>query len=305
MKEKTKGVIYIATGKRYVDEALVSAASLKKHIPNLPITLFTDVDVKSKYIDNVVKINNPKYTFEDKVRYINKSPYDYTIYLDTDTYLCDDVSELFDLFDKFDMAIARFPMEEGSNINGIPKSFVLLDTGIILFKKSSKTKKFFLNWAKLYQSVKKGSVNLGFIKKNKSQWIKKGIHDAPIFSKIIYNSKIRFTTLTKGYYFRGKCGFVNSKVKIIHYRRRDFNLIDKTINSSLAPRIYLWQDGKLHVFGMPKNNPEESKRIKAYISGGDHKDHSKDLVNYLNKIMGVWGIFLKKYFPKVYYLLKR
>ncbi|GAI43356.1 unnamed protein product, partial [marine sediment metagenome] len=154
--KKTRGVIYIATGENYVNEALASAASLKKHMPNLPVTLFTDIDVKSKYIDNVVKINNPKYTFEDKVRYISKSPYNYTLFLDTDTYICDDFSELFDLLDRFDIAVSKLPLRKLSNIKDIPKSFMLLDSSIILFKKSPKTQKLFSNWLKLYLRDKKG-----------------------------------------------------------------------------------------------------------------------------------------------------
>ncbi len=312
MVQKIRGVVYIATGKKYVDEALVSAASLKRHMPNLPVTLFTNELVDSDLFDNIIKIDNPKFGSEDKVRYINESSYDYTLFLDTDTYICDDISELFDLLNRFDMAIAHVTMKRESNIKGIPKSFVVLDTGIILFKKSSKVRDLFSNWLKLYlRDKKRGHMNLPNIILIK-EWIeslkkrkRRRIRDAPSFNEVIYNSEIRFATLTKEYYFRGKCGFVNWKVKIIHCRRRDFNLIDKTINSKFLPRIYIWSDRKLNVFGLSKNNPEESKRIKAYINGKDPRNHFKDLVNYPNKIIGVSGIFLKKYFPKVYYLLKR
>ncbi len=249
MKKTTKGVIYIATGEKYIEEALISATSLKKHMPNLSVTLFSDIDVKSKYLDNVIKIKKPKYSFEDKVRCVSKSPYDRTLFLDTDTYICDDVSGLFDLLDRFDMAIAHFPMKRESNIKGIPKSFVLLDTGIILFKKSLQVKTLFSEWLKLYNLDKKrGSTRLNSGFKNKFKLKKKGIPNAFIFNEIIYNNKIRFVTLTKEYDFRAKCGFVNCKVKILHNRTWDFGLIERIINSNHSPRVFIWSLGRLHVF---------------------------------------------------------
>lgn len=256
MKKKTKGVIYIATGKNYVNEVLVSAASLKKHMPDLSVTLFSDLDVKSSYFDTVIKIKNPAYGFEDKVRNIGKSPYDYTLFLDTDTYVCDNFSELFDLLDRFDIGITKFSLRKLSHLKGIPKSFMLIDSGIILFKKSSETKKLFFDWLKLYlRDKKREHINLpnkkeirkwveGFRRRNKNA----GIPDAPSLNEAVYNSKLRFMTLTGDYDFRGQLGFVNGKVKIIHMRKKNFDLINKIINSKVSQRVYIWCGEKLYVF---------------------------------------------------------
>lgn len=253
---KSIGVVYVATGRQFVDEALVSAVSLKKHMPDLPVTLFTDIDVKSKYIDRVIKIKKPTYTFEDKVKYIGKSPYDYTLYLDADTYVCDDFSELFDLLDRFDMGITKFSLRKLSHLKGIPKSFMLIDSGVILFKKSSKTKKLFSDWLKLYlRDKKRDHINLPN-KKEIRKWVEEfrrrnknaGIPDAPSLNEAVYNSELRFITLTRDYDFRGQLGFVNGKVKIIHMRKMDFNLINKIINSKVSQRVYIWCGEKLYVF---------------------------------------------------------
>ncbi len=250
---KYMGVVYIATGKNCVDEVLISAASLKKHMPDLSVTLFSDIDVKSKYFDNVIKIKEPKYSFEDKVRYISKSPYDLTLFLDNDTYICDDVSGLFDLLDRFDIAAAHVP-SIGDLVKNIPESFTSFNNGVVAFKKSSKTKLFFSNWLKLYLRDKKRShinaVDLKIIEKSfqKKLHKKKGIRSQASFKEALYNSNLRIATLTRIYNFKGKCGFVHGKVKIIHGHRRNPDLIEKIINSKLLPRVYIWGNKELKVF---------------------------------------------------------
>ncbi len=287
MKKKTKGVIYIATGKKYVDEALVSAASLKKHMPALPVTLSTDIDIKSKYIDNVVKINNPKYTFEDKVRYIGKSPYYYTLYLDSDTYVCDDFSELFDLLYKFDVSATHNYGERGikRRYSGkkVTKSFAPFNSGIILFKKSPKTKKLFSNWLRLYLRDKRKNLSEPHHKKT----ARDRLNDQPSFREALYESDVRISTLATNYNLMGLEGFANDKIKIIHYRRGLFGPIEKTLNSSLSPRIYLWRDKKLYVFEAPKFNPKASEKINEFIRINNSRYN-------LNKRLGFLRTFIKK-----------
>ena len=60
----TKGVIYVvydATGtNKFYNECLYSIKTLKKHNPNLPITVFSDIDIKNDLIDNIVIIPRNK-----------------------------------------------------------------------------------------------------------------------------------------------------------------------------------------------------------------------------------------------------
>ncbi len=249
MKKTTKGVIYIATGEKYINEVLVSAASLKKHMPNLSITLFSDLDVKSSYFDKIIKIKDPVYDFEDMVRWMYRSPYDYTLYLDSDTYICDDFSELFDLLDRFDIAAAHVPLGKGPHIKGVSESFESFNGGVILFKKSSRMEWFFSEWLRLYlKDKKKGHSNLAnttLIKADKELYRKrmnpKGVFNEPSLKEALYKSSLRLVTLTKVYDFRGRCGYVNGAVKIIHTRRGNFDSIEKIINHFIGPRLYMWK----------------------------------------------------------------
>ena len=53
-----KGIIYIVVGDiKYLKQCIFSATSLKKHCPDIPITLFTDnLEVKASCFDEVKTI---------------------------------------------------------------------------------------------------------------------------------------------------------------------------------------------------------------------------------------------------------
>ena len=50
----SRGVIYIASGKSYIEEAIQSASSLKSKMPDMNITLFSSENIKSAFFDNVM-----------------------------------------------------------------------------------------------------------------------------------------------------------------------------------------------------------------------------------------------------------
>ena len=146
-----KGVLYICHGKRYTDEACLSAKSLKKFCPDIHITMFADVDTQSKYIDDV-KIINPQ-TIRSKVYTIYDSPYDQTLFLDTDIIFNYRVDDVFDLFDKYDIALAHDLARKREKFSKvmpeygiIPYAFSELNTGVIAFRKCTAVKDLFEKW---------------------------------------------------------------------------------------------------------------------------------------------------------------
>ncbi|ABG50700.1 hypothetical protein Tery_1401 [Trichodesmium erythraeum IMS101] len=75
----SKGVIYIATGEKSINEALISASSLKDKIPDLPITLFSIEEVNYQVFKKVILINNLQYGWIDKIEYIPQTPSEETL----------------------------------------------------------------------------------------------------------------------------------------------------------------------------------------------------------------------------------
>ena len=230
------GIVYIATGKKYIDEACRSATSLKKNMPNMPITIFSSEDVKSPDFDEVVIIKEPTYGFYDKVAHIYASPYDNTLFLDTDTYICDDFSEIFALLKNFDIATAHAPVRITYQINGTPNSFPEMNTGVILFKKSPQTDKLFDNWLVLFKEQMEQAV--------------KPPHDQPAFREALFKSQLKVTTLTPEYNCRFIIPtFVSGKVKILHGRCDDLSLVATEINSKTIPRFFVLKSS-LQSFGV-------------------------------------------------------
>ncbi|RQH40797.1 hypothetical protein D5R40_16340 [Okeania hirsuta] len=221
---KSIGVIYIATGERFIREACESVASLKAQMPNMPVTIFASKDIKNSNFDQVVVIEKPDYNHVDKIKYMYASPYDYTLFIDTDTYISANFSEIFTLLDKFDLGVAHAPCNIRGFVNGIPESFQQLNTGVILYKKSPQIEEFFAKWLTLYK-------------------LPHG--DQPTFREILYNSQLRIATLPPEYNCRFPFpGAVSGTVKILHGRHKNLPLVAEKINSSKRLRVIKPQEFK-------------------------------------------------------------
>jgi lipopolysaccharide biosynthesis glycosyltransferase len=157
----TEGILYIAYNKHpnanHIKEAIVSAKSIKAIHPDIHITLFTDVDPGTKCFDTVkiVKVTGVRL----KQVYLYDSPYDRTLFLDSDTKLVNRIDGIFDLLDRVDMAAALDHVRKDpkksrvySDYANIPDSFSEFNSGVILFKKSPVVKKFFEMWRMNYKT---------------------------------------------------------------------------------------------------------------------------------------------------------
>ena len=148
-----QGVIYVATGEKFVALAAKSAISLKTHCPGLPVHIFTECDTVSyDCFDSATKISDPH--FRSKVDHMYKTPYQKTLFLDADTRICEDITPLFDLLERCDMAMAHEPSRRADRMKqypgSIPHSFAPLNSGVILFKKTDPVISFLKEWGKNY-----------------------------------------------------------------------------------------------------------------------------------------------------------
>ncbi len=114
-----KGIIYIAVVKdgRKEEQAIhsqlrmarQSAISMKEVHHDLPITLFTNLPTEPNDLvlfDNIVRSESPLGNlWAYKHKCLQESPYDRTLHIDADTYIMDEIHEVFDVLDRFDFAI--------------------------------------------------------------------------------------------------------------------------------------------------------------------------------------------------------
>lgn len=155
------GVVYIAFNKHkkvnHIHELLYSLKTLKNKHPEVPTTVFSDEEIQSSLIDNLVKV--PINSFRKKQDFLPLSPYDTTLYMDTDTAVVGDLSDLFRITERFDLAACFDYLREDKNkaagfeeYGNIPTSFSELGGGVIIFKKSKITDNFFKVWKKNYSN---------------------------------------------------------------------------------------------------------------------------------------------------------
>jgi len=72
----SKGYFYIVTGKKYRDEMLVSFQQLRQHT-KLPICIASD-EKPAIECDHFIHITDPKFTYQDKVLNLDRTPFDET-----------------------------------------------------------------------------------------------------------------------------------------------------------------------------------------------------------------------------------
>lgn len=147
------GIIYIAFKNAFVKEAKLSAESVKR-FTDIPITLFTDRHIDCEYIDEI-KIIKPDH-IRSKVDYISESPYKKTLYLDSDTLIARNISDMFEVLDRFDVGVTHDYARKRENYCNIPEykkipySFSEVNGGIMAFNDSDRVKTFFKLWKKYF-----------------------------------------------------------------------------------------------------------------------------------------------------------
>jgi len=235
----SQGAIYIVTkDPRYTTMLLNSVASLKRAMPDLPVTVFSQFPIESALLERVIPVAGSEDGFYDKTLFMRLTPYERTLFVDADIHIVDPVPELFTILDQFDCAATH---EEYLNTDwwnryprpDIPASFPEFNTGIVAYKRSLRMSRVLEDWAKLYQS---------FIAQNPGT----KINDQPFFRAAVYFNDLRVATLTREYNckFRGQ-GYLNGRVKILHGHVR-YQLEDKfvgkardVLNASTKPRVYI------------------------------------------------------------------
>lgn len=155
----TQGVLYVATGEKYVQAAMRSARTSLRHCPGLPIHLFTDSPAYALYFQynvypfsSVGIIKNPHH--RSKADYIVHSPYERTLFLDTDTAINADIRGMFQILDRFDIAMTHAHHRSLSRLQRwrvkLPDAFPEFNTGVVLFRKTPAVVQCLGEWGRYF-----------------------------------------------------------------------------------------------------------------------------------------------------------
>lgn len=209
------GILYVATGEKYIKAAIRSAQRVIKFCPGLPIRLYSNYrdydfhfDQSPHPFSSVAEVTNPHR--RSKVDYLSATPFERTLYLDTDTALNADIRQVFKVLDRFDVAACHAPRRNSAGRMEkwraeIPDAFPQFNGGVILYKKSPAVLKFLEDWSTAFHEA-------GFRK------------DQVTLRELLWLSDLRIATLPPEYnirYMKYHYLWAKSEAtsKIFHLRR--------------------------------------------------------------------------------------
>jgi len=215
----TNGILYVATGDEFIRQATISAEYIDSVI-DLPIAIITDHKIDADVFDEIIIDPDPTYSYIDKARNLHRSPFEKTLFIDSDVYILSNVGELFELLDDFEMAAAIDPNEAALRYRGLqyfeelPVSVPEYNTGVLAYQKSSSTFELCNTWVE------------NFSKQHHTDQIS--------FRRSLANTDIQFTSLSPLY----NCLIdypmqVTGEVKIIHDVSRTFLTEELELNADI------------------------------------------------------------------------
>jgi len=219
MSNQIPTIVYCATREKDIKEAELSIKSVRKIYPSIEIILCTSfLDYQNKEIDYIQILKNKHDSFLDKISTLIEVKRKNILFLDGDTLLLDKVDDLFKILNQFDLAVAHAPNRWTVKLKQVPDAFPEFNTGVLLLKKNRRIRNLLKKW---YNAYKK-DLNMGKDFPSKDQ---------PAFRKSLFESSVRFTTLTPEYNCRFSMGaMVSHNVKLLHGRSNDFDYIIENIN---------------------------------------------------------------------------
>lgn len=142
------GVLYISADDKYLTEAKRSAQSVKNQMPDTPTAIITETSSPGGVFDVVIERDDLKSSVVDKSDHIHRTPFDRTLYLDTDTYVTQPLDDIFDVLDHYDIATA---LEKGEHYDiALPPSVAHRQGGVIAFNNTQAVMELFELWRKIY-----------------------------------------------------------------------------------------------------------------------------------------------------------
>ena len=180
---ETIGVIFAATGKDYTELAARAAQSVKDSCPGLEVDLFTDQRADMPVFDRIHQLEDP--WRRSKIDAMMHSRFDKTLYLDADVFVIADIRDVFEVLDRFDMAIAHDPIRNGKRCQTfwrkqIPNAFPQFNSGVIALRRNPKVVAELQSWS-------------AAVRENDFE------RDQPVLRELIWDSDLRVATLPQEY----------------------------------------------------------------------------------------------------------
>jgi hypothetical protein len=144
------GILYAYSGSRFTAECRAAIASVRK-TSSLPIALVSDVEDLRQEVDAFIPMEQPEGSYLDKVRALLRSPFEHTLFLDSDTLVTTDVRVLFALPAHIDLAACYDPLgftpcTDTPALDLRREPVPEFNSGVIFYRRTVATERFFAAW---------------------------------------------------------------------------------------------------------------------------------------------------------------
>jgi hypothetical protein len=153
------GILYVAVKQdRYVEEALLSADSVKQRFPRLSIVLFTDrpqhalcASDRFDAIEAIASATGFGSTWAEgllsRAHCLSRTPYTRTLHLDTDTrVITEELPSLFAMLEEFDVAMAETATDDSYSRHHFGRR--MFNGGLVLYRRNERVWAWLEAWAK-------------------------------------------------------------------------------------------------------------------------------------------------------------
>ena len=244
-----RGVVYACSHPQWLGEAIVSAQSVRHHMPDLRRQLFITTDLLKAagggvhdHFTDVIPLEKLVHDHRPRFEATLQTDLDQAVILDGDTLIVEPAYELFELLDRFDIGVAQAPqylspravaMDLYAHLPKVSLAQPEWNAGVIVARPDERFRAMIREWSRLFGI----SRALGFEM------------DQAAFRSAMVMSDLRIATLPNNYNFRAHVSQgVAGTVKILH-AHGDLKAIARTINANLQMRAYGPRSDLIHGFG--------------------------------------------------------
>ena len=255
-----RGYLYIAFGSnKFVAEAEVSVDTLRRVDRESHVTFVYEagMDIDQEFLDrfdhvvSVADANTHEVSFKVSQMY-KETPYEESLFVDTDTYFIDSCRPVFETLESYDMALAHATHDlnpavvDGEELAACTP----YNTGLFAFRRNEKVEDFFTLWNDIFRERYKDVDRRGA--------------DQPPFVSALAQCQARCCILSNLWNAR----FVypetyDGLVKMLHGRHPDLKHIAEQIN--VSSDIRLWSP-KIEACVYPGMSASDRQSARKYLS---------------------------------------
>ncbi len=230
--------MYSCFGEKYIAEAVRAASSSLPH-NDVPHLIFAAGEVRDPPPGVTVVDFEPisSAPFLDRIANMRRSPFERTLYLDSDTFVIDQMVDVFELLDHYDLALAQAPAYRGLDDPEVPAAFPEFNCGVVAWRAGESVAAFLRSWEETYREWLVEDVLPGL--HGDAHPSRSEIGDQPAFRRCAWQHGMKVATLPPEYNLRlGIRTTVVDRVRLLHGHTDKFETLAKQYNRKIGPRTY-------------------------------------------------------------------